>query len=112
MAAAKLPKFEGKETVGAALTLHKTGNGLKSAIQLDPVVLHEGDTIDLVIRAKVTQVAHGNHIRTHQCEAQIIRLVDASTLVDAADAEVVDRLISGQASRIEEARETVEGDEE
>lgn len=101
----QLPKFEGRDTIAAALTLHKTGNGLETAINLDPTVLHVGDVVELVVRAEVVKVIHetpkkgSGVIRKHQLDATVIRLVDSPEVRD---------LLDGQLDRIEAARPTVD----
>jgi len=50
--------FEGRDVTSAEMSLRNVGDGLSSAMKLDPVVLHHGDRVMLLIEAEVVDVAH------------------------------------------------------
>ena len=52
----KLGKFEGRTVAAAKMTLTGTGDGLSQAMQIDPVVLHHGDEVYLVVKGVVADV--------------------------------------------------------
>lgn len=50
--------FEGRDVTHAEMALKNVGDGLSKAMKLDPVVLHHGDRVMLLVEAEVVDVSH------------------------------------------------------
>lgn len=79
--------FEGLPVIGARIEVRNTAGGLNEAMDLDPVVLHQGDEFDITYRCKVIKIRHdpedknepdGPQYRVHICDASRAVLVDKS----------------------------------
>ena len=54
--AKRIPKFEGREVTDIKMKITRAGDGLSKAMKIDPVVLHSGQYVDVVLRCKVGQI--------------------------------------------------------
>lgn len=53
-----LGMFEGRDVTHAEMKLTNVGDGLSKAMKLDPVVLHHGDRVLVLVEAEVVDVSH------------------------------------------------------
>lgn len=55
---APLEMYDGRDVVGVAMKLTNAGDGLSSAMKLDPVRLHHGDRVLVLVEAVVSKVGY------------------------------------------------------
>lgn len=116
-----LGKFEGKKVVEVRMTVTKTGDGLSDAMHVDPIKLHHGDEVYVVIKGVVVNIQHpevkdGSGLaRLHVVRAVEAVVVDAD-LAEPQLAEQRDRIAAAVEAAAVEAghppligREDVEG---
>lgn len=91
-----LGDFEGKTITGAALILQNAGDGLSQAMEIEPVVIHHGELVYLVIEAECTKVRYDNVkdddealTRVHILRAGVSTIVDAALVHDVLEAQRV-----------------------
>lgn len=100
-ALAGLPAFEGLPTLEVSLEVRGIEGGLNEGLTIDPVVLHYGDRVYLLLEGTVDAVLHkGLKDEDGWRRAHVLR-VDAGTIVDAGFAE---ERLEEHARRLEEAR--------
>lgn len=98
---ANLPAFEGLPTVEVSLEVRGIEGGFNDGLTIDPIVLHKGDRVFLLVEGEVDAILHKSvHEDGGWRRAHVVR-VSAGTIVDEDFA--TDRL-ELQARRIEEAR--------
>jgi hypothetical protein len=102
-----LENFEGNPVTAVGVEVRNAGGGLSEALSVDPVMLHGGDTVYVVMRCDVTGVNHkpikgdeGNWKRIH-----VMRATDA-TIMDSA---AVRKAIDSQRERIKKEMERRQG---
>ena len=102
-------EFEGLPVTECAVALVRTGDGLSEAMQVDPVELHQGDKVFMVIEGQVNRIrfdpaskddVDGSQKRTHTITAR------AGTIVPEGD---VAALLAAQQERNLKAREAAAG---
>lgn len=98
----KLPDFEGRPVVGVGIEVPGMGGGLRDALTIDPVVFHYGDTVHLVVRARVGKL----RFDPVKDAGQAVRRVHVLDVDEAAivSADAVADMLEKQALAIEEAR--------
>jgi hypothetical protein len=102
-----LEDFEGNPVTSVGVEIRNASGGLNKALQVDPVVLHGGDTVWVLLQCDVTGIVHkpikddeGNWQRIH-----VMRATDC-TLTDDEAAKLA---IRDQRARIQKWREEQEG---
>jgi hypothetical protein len=53
-----LGQFEGRPVIECGIVIPNSGGGLHDALGLDPVLLHTGDEIDVLLRCTVGKITH------------------------------------------------------
>lgn len=53
-----LGQYDGRDIITASIVIPGAGGGLHDALTLDPVLLHTGDEIDVLLRCKVEDIRH------------------------------------------------------
>lgn len=104
--AVELGDFEGRPITKTTVIIRKTGDGLSEAMTLDPVELHTGQRVRIVLEALVGPIRFdpilekgedtGNSERKHIMDAEVVTLVDWNLVGD---------VIERQRGLIETARE-------
>lgn len=102
-----LGEFEGAPVTQVGVEIRNASGGLNDALEVDPVVLHGGDTVWVVLQCDVTAINHkpvkgaeGNWQRVHVMRATDVTLMDAPA---------VKKAINDQRSRIQKYREAQKG---
>jgi len=49
--------FEGEKVIGSTVSLRNAGDGLSDAMQVEPVIMHKGDTGYIVVAYEVAEIA-------------------------------------------------------
>ena len=103
-----LGKFEGRRVSATRMTVKGTGDGLSEALEMDPLVLHHGDEVYLIVKGVVADV-HFPPVKGTEDVARthVIRAVEA-TIVEEALAEPA---LVEQRRKIREALEAETGQE-
>lgn len=79
-------EFEGTDVVDATIAVHKAGDGLSSALQVDARPIHKGDKVYLVLETECTAVSY---VDSKRVEDALARQHKLTTLAAA--------IVSGQA---------------
>lgn len=83
---------EGLPVTGVLLIIRKTGDGLSSAMALDPEILRHGDIVDVVLRCEVQEVSHvpedakepkGPQLRKQILHAQTAKVMENDVIGEA-----------------------------
>jgi len=89
-----LDPFEGADVSGATISVRKAGDGLSTALAVDPIPYHKGDRVYVVLETEVTAITHrdnkereGTLLREHVLTTQHAAIVSgqavAKMLADA-----------------------------
>jgi hypothetical protein len=109
MSSKKLAKFDGKEVTATSIAITNAGDGLSSALAVDPAEFAHAETVYVVLECEVTQIKfvpskdNANHlVRVHTLRAGVGTIVEES---------LVDAVIEMQRLRIEKAegKQRIEG---
>lgn len=107
-----LGKFEGKPVIATDVVLRGTGDGLSSAMRVDPMVHKHGERVVIAIEAIVQQVRHdpddksepdGDQVRVHIMKAETATILETDA---AGDVQVA---LDAQRERIQRAKDAEEG---
>lgn len=100
-----LGMFDGRPVIMASITIPNAGGGLHDALSLDPVLLHTGDEVDVLLRCTVGKITHdpilnkgadtGNYSRVATLHA------DKGTIM--ADTSIGDKTFTKLGARLEKA---------
>jgi hypothetical protein len=89
-----LENFEGNPVTAVGVEVRNAGGGLSEALSVDPVMLHGGDTVYVVMRCDVTGVNHkpikgdeGNWKRVHVMRATDATIMDSAAIRKAIDSQ-------------------------
>jgi hypothetical protein len=100
-----LGRFEGRKVTSARMTITKTGDGLSDAMHVDPVKLHLGDEVFVIIKGVVADVRHpANKDDNGAARLHVVRAVEATII----DADLAEPQLSEQRERIAKAIEAEE----
>jgi hypothetical protein len=107
----KLPAFEGVSVNKSTLRLTKAGDGLSDALKLEPIALHHGDRVHLVLEGVVTQVNHRPDGKVEDGEINELTRMHTVEAVDIAivDEDDVAELLARNRERIKLAKDAAEG---
>ncbi len=95
-----MPTFEGRDVVGTRVAITNAGDGLSKAMTIEPLELHIGDTVFIVLEGEVTKVTHDSVKDTDVLNrVQVIR-AGVATLVDE---HLVKEVLDAQRLAIERA---------
>lgn len=89
-----LGEFEGDPVLGTAIDIPNAGGGLHETMKTQPVILHRGQTVKVLLECEVKHVSHPGAkkddgvIRTHRLSATNATIVDG---------EVFDKALAAQA---------------
>lgn len=103
-----IKKYDGKDVTRQAMSLRKTGDGLSQALAIDPLSVHIGDEITLVVRGEVASVQYKQDQKGTSDLTEVI-IVNGGTITVADDIEVIDALLAAQAEKNTLAKEKAEG---
>jgi hypothetical protein len=104
-----LAPFEDQEVVRSTIAVTNAGDGLSDAMKVNPVELHLGEKVYVVLEATVTKVRFdpadreepdGEVIRVHVLKAGTAALVDR---------KVVGKLLDAQAEKVRRMRDEEAG---
>lgn len=98
-----LTDFEGDPVVQSRVKVTRAGDGLSSALAVEPRKWHRGDRVTLILDAEVTEVNHKGLTKdTPDVLVRVHTLVAGTcTIVDAGN-EVIDALLEAQRVKVEE----------
>lgn len=98
-----LPKFEKKEVVTASVKITNAGDGLSTALQIEPVALAIGDEVFYLLKGVVN---HVDHVPVTATSKTLERKHTVKTLeITAVPAEMAGPILEEAAERIAEAQE-------
>lgn len=93
-----LPRFEGRDVIGATIAIRKAGDGLSAALGVDPAAYHHGDKVYCVLECDVSDVQHppaiagnldGPLMRKHIFTTVGATMIDEDAVREALDATAV-----------------------
>lgn len=96
-----LGDFEGRPVLGTAIKITNAGDGLSAALAVDPVIHHLDDDVYVVLKTKVSNVAHPPVKDTNGVSRMHTLKTIEATVVDG---EMVADMLEAQRIRIEKAR--------
>lgn len=101
-----LGDFEGRTILSTTIQVTNAGDGLSDAMKIDPVVMHHGETVYVVLECEVSKVRFDpikdtqGVARVHVLKAGTATLIDGAAVEDALDA---------QREKIARAKEAAQG---
>lgn len=101
-----LNPFEGDEVLAAGMEIRNAAGGLNEAMSIDPVELHKGDEITVVLRCVVDKIRFDPVKDTSGLRRVHILLANDAAIVDD---DVVSDALDRQADRIRRAKEEASG---
>jgi hypothetical protein len=99
-----LGMYDGRPIITSSVVIPGAGGGLHESLAVQPVLLHTGDSIDIVLRCTVEDINH--KMIKHKGEDtghydRVAKLVpNFGMIIDSAD---VDKAIAASRKRVEEA---------
>lgn len=88
-----LGEFEGLPVLGTSVAITRAGDGLSQALKTDPVLLHHGQTVMVVLECEVADVTFAQikdvegFTRKHKLKAGTATIIDADVVRDAIVAQ-------------------------
>lgn len=88
--------FEGLEVIGSRIEIRNIAGGLREAMDVAPIELHQGDEFDITLRCKTRGIRHdpaekdepdGQQYRVHIADASRAVIVDQSLAAAEFDAQ-------------------------
>lgn len=99
---ATLSPFEGKEVIATTIAITNAGDGLSAAMAVDPVEMHTGTKVYVVLETEVTKVGF---VPTKDSPNKLVRVhtlrAGTSTMVEG---DLVEAVLDLQRCKIEEAK--------
>lgn len=104
-----LGEHEGSPIISTPLILRRTGDGLSTAMKLEPAVLHRGDVVYVVVKAEVKEVSY----RTNKDDEEAVDRVHVAHAMQAVivDENVVAKALAAQSAAMRRAAE-IEGQQQ
>ena len=96
----RLSQFEGMDVLSTTVAIRKAGDGLSAAVKVDPVELHHGETVYVVLETVVEKIRHDPVKDTDGLQRVHLLVTEAATIVDSG---LVAEYLEQQKVRIEEA---------
>lgn len=88
----ELGEFEGKAVRETTMAIHNAGDGLSEAMKTEPVIMHEGDEVYIVLRGVVSEVrfkavkpGSTDLVRVHRVRAGTATLIEMDVVREAID---------------------------
>lgn len=97
----KLTPFDGREVASASIAVTNAGDGLSTAMQVEPREYAIGDIVDVLLRCEVSKVGHVEIKDTQLLNRVHTLKAGVGTIVDR---EFADAAITAQAQKNEEAK--------
>jgi len=88
------------DVLSTTVAIRKAGDGLSAAVKVDPVELHHGETVYVVLETTVEKIRHDPVKDTDGLQRVHLLVTEAATIVDAG---LVAEYLDKQKVRIEEA---------
>lgn len=96
----QLTPFDGRDVISSAIKITKAGDGLSTALQVEPGELHVGDEMHVVLKCVVGDVAF-KPVSDTDCLTRVHNLVtQEATFIDGKQ---VAKLLDEQRRKIEQA---------
>ncbi len=102
----ELGKFEGKPVHGTRIAVTRAGDGLSEAMKVDPIILHQGDTVYVVLECAVDKVRFDPIDKTDGVARVHLLKAGTATLIDG---DAVRSALDEQRERITLAKEADQG---
>lgn len=103
---AHLTAFDGKDVLRTTIAVTNAGDGLSDAMAIDPIEMHLGDTVFLVIEAEVAKIRFDPIKDTNALSRVHVLRAGTGTIMDS---DVVKKAIADQAEKIRLANEAAQG---
>lgn len=97
----KLTPFDGREVATASIAVTNAGDGLSTALSIEPAEYHIGDVVDVLLRCEVSKIGHVEIKDTDLLNRVHTFKAGVGTIVDR---EFADAAITAQAKKNEEAK--------
>ena len=101
-----LTSFEGREVMRSTIAIRNAGDGLSEAMKFEPIELHQGQRVYVVLECDVSEVSFPQIKDTDALSRKHVLRAGAATLVDGA---IVLEHITAQRDRIQRLREKAQG---
>lgn len=98
--------FEGRDVLGSSVKITRAGDGLSDALLVDPVELHHGDEVYLVLRCQVDRVAF-DPIKDTDVFSRVHTLRTEEAMI--VDRSLVEEHLAGQRDRVQRAKDAGKG---
>jgi hypothetical protein len=116
-----LGTYDGRDIISCGIVIPGAGGGLREALGLDPIELHYGDQVDVLLRCTVGKHTHDPILDKHKEDTGNLNLVYTldvnkgtiltdTTIGDKAFTKLSTRLAAAQAARAK--REQAEAEKE
>lgn len=100
-----LGEFDGREVIMCSIAIPNASGGLHDALALDPVMLHTGQEVDIVLRCTVGRIAHDPIMDKDDDTGYYNRVATLSARRGLIiDSKVVDAEFAKQRTKIDAAR--------
>lgn len=100
-----LGTFEGRKVIKTTISVRNAGDGLSQAMEVDPQLLHQGDTVYVVMECAVGPVSFdpvkdsdSDCLRKHVLRAGAATIVDADLVKQAVEAQTEKIIASREAA--------------
>lgn len=107
-------RFENDKVIGTAVAIRGAGDGLSKALKIDPVALHRGQEVCVVLRTVVGPVGfdpvkgvEGVVIRVHDLITQVATIVDGALVDDVLSAQ--EAKLAAEEARVKAEKEAAKG---
>lgn len=89
-----IASFETREVIGSTIAVTNAGDGLSKAMDIEPVELHIGDVVHVVLECEVAKVTHtvskddnSKLVRVQSLRAGVATIVAAELVEEVIDAQ-------------------------
>lgn len=100
-----LGMYEGRPVIMCSVTVPNAGGGLHDALGLDPILLHTGDSVDLLLRCTAGKITHEPIMHKGDDTGNYNRVVtlhaDKGTIL--GDTAIGDKAFTKLSARLEKA---------
>lgn len=99
----ELGTFEGRDVIATPIVIRKAGDGLSKSLDLDPVIIHQGDDLYVVLKLHCDGIKFkANKDRDDMLD----RVADCSAvLCTVVEEKSVAKALAAQARKFEQAKE-------
>lgn len=91
----ELGTFDGRDVISTSLSVTNAGDGLSAAMTVEPVLLHHGDVVIVVLECEVTKIGFVEIKdtdvlnRVHTLRAGTATIIDRDVVAEALDAQAL-----------------------